>query len=259
MGFNFCGFGSPNPVYAYAQALKAAGKRTGPFVIINEAPAVAGLASIDPAILTVYRVKGAGRAEPDPRDYEGRAWTGDEWVARWLPALMPGVRANGYLGFKNEVNRVEHIDWYVEFDRQMMNACTAREVHCTYLNSSVGSFKPEHVAKLKPLLVQGQAQGHLLSMNSYWNDDNPLLFWYFEPLVDAVPTVPFILGEVGWYANDARYQGVDALRKLLTEHGKIRHAGYRGGALWCENGAGGGWEHSNIGDDWLVVVGYQPA
>lgn len=232
--------------------------KTGPFVVINEAKAIYGLNEIDASILTVFRVKGEGRAEPDPRDYEGRAWTGEEWVARWLPALMPGVRENGYLGFKNEVFRVEDIDWWVEFDRQMMNACTARGIHCTYLNSSVGSFKPEHVAKLKPLLVQGQAQGHLLSMNSYWDDNNPSLFWYFKPLVDAVPTVPWILGEIGFYANDASYQGAVALRKLLAEHGKIRHAGYKGGALWCQNGAGGGWPHSHIGGDWQIVADFAP-
>ncbi len=254
MGFNFCGPGSPNAIYDYALAMRAKGAKTGPFVVTNEGKAIYGLASIDASILTVFRVKGAGRGEPDPRNYEGRSWTGEEWVAHWLPELLPGIRPNGYLGFKNEVFNAEFIDWYVKFDKEMIDACDKRGIKCTYGNFSVGSFRSEHIRKLAPLVDYGHGHGHLLSLNAYVDDGNPGLFWFFKSLLDSCPTAYWILGEVGWYADDARYRGPVALKALLAEHGKIRHAGYRGGALWCENGAGGGWEHSDIGGDWRVVI-----
>lgn len=211
------------------------------------------MASLVPNALTVYRVKGAGRAEPDPANYQGRAWTGAAWVDHWLPALAPGARHNGYLGFANEVFRVESLHWYMNFYIELMDACTKKGVRCTYGDFSVGSFGALDAIVLRELAEYGMRAGHLLAFNAYWDDANPALFWYFKALTDRVPGVPFILKEIGWLANDARYPGRVALEQLLVVHAQIDAPGYQGGALWCQNGAGGGWPHSNIGADWQWI------
>lgn len=213
------------------------------------------MASIAPESLIVYRVKGAGRSEPSPRDFQGRTWTGAEWVDYWRPALLSGKRRDDgpyALQDHNEVISTDNLAWWIDFEIARMKAWDAFGERTTYGNFAVGSFKPEHVGQLARLVEAGSKRGHILRFNTYWDDSNPGLFWYFKPLIDRFPDAPWFLGEIGWRINDAAYRGPIALRALMAQVKTIKHAGFKGGSLWVLTTLED-WKHSNV-SDWRVVA-----
>jgi hypothetical protein len=269
LGFNLTGPGSPNDLIRFIVTRRAhdtaASRRRRVYVIINEHKAVHQVAEADPSALVVYRVHtGPGRAEPDPWDFEGRRWTGGEWVERWLPALEAGIRRDGgpwALGFINETHKRERLQFCIKFNIEMMRACTARGVRCTYLNSAVDNVAATDTAALRVLFDvarDGPQGGHILSANTYWfasaGDDAARRFAYIVPLAQAGNGAPWMHGEVGWGDNDARYVPGDALGLAARHDAAFTGVpGYQGGALWCLNGAGGGWSHSHW-QDWQAIA-----
>lgn len=236
----------------------AAEKRQRVHTIVNEPGAVAQVAAADPEALIIYRVHhGPGRDEPSPWDYQGRRWTGAQWLDHWWPSLWPGVRKDSgpyALTFLNEVWRPELAAFFADFYRQLIDACAARGVRCTYGNFSVGVFQPHPGTwpALRQLVDYGAGKGMVLAGNTYWFDEAPERFTYMLDIVR--PGAPWCHMEVGWAANDAAYQPGREL-ELAARHDAafVGRPGYLGGALWCLNTAGGGWEHSHF-REWGLIA-----
>lgn len=212
--------------------------------VTNEHAAVAGL----DCETVVFRVKGSGRAEPNPLDFEGRRWRGGEWFDRWRPALVPARREVGrriVYTFLNEVFDVAHIDYWCVFYSELMAAASLHNVTISVGNFAAATFGAQHVPALVPLARECARRGHVMSGNVYWWDDAPERFGYLRPLMDAVPDAEWIVEELGWARNDAAYQGYVALRVLLYRYREVYPD--VDAALWAFVGAGAGnWNHSQI-------------
>ncbi len=107
------------------------GVEMGPVRITNEHKAVAGL-ECETAVFRVFA--GPGRAEPNPLNYEGRQWTGQEWARYWWPSLAPAKREPGkrlIYTFLNEVYRPEHAAFFVRFYRELMDAADQLDITIT--------------------------------------------------------------------------------------------------------------------------------
>lgn len=221
-------------------------------VIINEPAAVPHVAAADPEALIIYRVHfGPGRDEPSPWDWKGKRWTAQEWFDEWIKVLHPGIREDGgpyALTFKNEVWRPELAAFHNEFDVNLMRVCTRMGVRCTYGNYSVAVFQPYPSLwpGLRAVVDAAAGTGHILSANTYWFDEAPERFVYMAPIVQG-KAASWCHGEVGWAAHDAKYQPGREL-ELAAQHDAAfaGRPGYVGGALWCLNASGGGWQHSHF-------------
>lgn len=255
-GVNFVGPGSPNPVWLLQGQLQAAGKVMGPTVIVNEWKAVADVK----ASLIVYRVKtGSGRAEPDPFDYQGRAWTPVQWFNEWWPLLSQAQRSGLVYKFHNELEWRGKWERRIAWEREFMQLATNRGLRITYGNFAVDGLDKSALPLMIPMLDQGVRQGHILCGNTYLFGDSRAeeRLGYMLPLVAQVPETPWMHGELGFGENDARYAGPDALQRLLEVHARRFEkagVGYQGAALWCHNGIGGGWPHSNIPEDDAGII-----
>lgn len=260
IGANFVGPGSPQPVYQLQASLRERGARIGLVRVTNEHAAVAGLE----AETVVFRVfAGPGRNEPSPLDYRGRKWTGQEWFDFFWPSLAPAKREPGreiVYTFLNEVYRPEHAAFFVRFYTELMAAADRAGVTISVGNFSGGVFGTEgdetrrrnEVAALVPLAKEAARRGHYMSGNVYeWSED-PARFEYLVPLQHAVPEAEWIIEELGWADQDASYKGYVALKVLVSRY----RATYPNtdAALWCFNGSGGGWSHSQIPVDDAVAA-----
>lgn len=238
------GPGSPNDVYRLDTALAQRGRELGLVRVTNEHAAVAGLS----CELAVFRVKGAGRAEPNPLNFEGRRWTGREWWNRWKAILLAAKREPGkklIYTVLNECFDVEHITFWVAFYIELMIAASEDGVTITVGNFASASFDARHVAVLVPLAREAARRGHYMSGNVYWwDEDGENRFRYLRALMDAVPEARWVIEELGWARNDASYQGYLNLKMLINRW----RATYPDvdAALWAFNGSGGGWPHSQI-------------
>jgi len=226
--------------------------------VTNEHAAVAGLS----CELAVFRVKGAGRAEPNPLGWDAddgrgtRRWTGQEWFNFWWPSLAPAKREPGrriIYTFLNEVYRPEHAAFFVKFYIELMAAADRAGIKISVGNFSGGVFGTEgddarkraEVAALVPLARECARRGHYMSGNVYWwDEDGDARFRYLRALMDAVPEAKWIVEELGWARNDAAYQGYVALRVLLNRYREVYPE--VDAALWCFNGSGGGWPQSQV-------------
>jgi hypothetical protein len=245
VGVNFVGPGSPQPVYALQSSLRERGVELGVVRVTNEHAAVAGL----DCETAIFRVKGAGRAEPNPLDFDGRReWSGAEWFARWWAALSVARREPGRklaYTFLNEVFDVAHIPFWLRFYSELMDAATRHGVTITVGNFAAATFDARHIAALVPLARECARRGHIMSGNVYWYDeDSDARFRYLRALMDAVPEARWVIEELGWARNDASYQGYVALRVLLNKCREVYPE--VDAALWAFSGSGGGWPHSQI-------------
>lgn len=247
LGWNLIGPGAFNVLYQYPKPL-------GTCTVINEPKWCMGLSSE----WVNYRDKsdGLGRQEPDPSNWLGKVWKAIEWHERYWPKLAPARRESGrklMITEKNEVFRVEMIDWWVAFDMDLIDVYVAKGLVGTYGNFSVAVFEGKHVPKLKRLVEYGAAKGMILSFNTYWYGGHPdaeKRLAYARPLLDAVPYAPFIVNETGSEPNDALYPGFDAMGDILRRTHTL-YAGYPGclGIVgWGINGSGGGQPQSHIPD-----------
>jgi len=249
IGVNLVGPGSPNPVYQLQSALLERGKPLGLVRVTNEHKAVLGLE----CELAIFRVKGAGRAEPNPLGYPHpvtgvpRVWNGAEWFALWWPSLAAARREAGKrLAYTllNEVFDMAHVAFWTRFYTELMDAATQHGVTITVGNFAAATFNEAQAAQLVPLAKEAARRGHIMSGNVYWWDEAPERFGYLVPLMRAVPQAEWVIEELGWAAQDAAYRGYVALRVLLARYRETYP--HTDAALWAFNGSGGGWPHSQI-------------
>jgi len=245
-------------MFELSRQLKAAGKRLGPTVIINEFKALDGL----DASVKVFRVKvGEGRAEPDPFGFKNQYFSPQAWFDEWWPALSAGARPGVYLKWHNELRWRGLWAQRIAWERAFMDLCAAKGLHILYGNFPVAGLDADAIEALVPMVEQGAQQGHMLCGNTYWYASAATaeaMFTYMLQLVRKVPYAPWMHGELGFGDNDAAYAGRAPLEALLANHARCfgQDAGaYEGGALYGENGAGGNWPHSNIPrEDFDVIV-----
>lgn len=153
------------------------------------------------------------------RGVGGGWWTGEEWFNQYWPILSQNPGSTAYV-FCNEwfSNRQPpaDVDKFITFYKQLMDACTARGIHCTIGDFSVGTpgypSIPEEaydVPAMQDMLSQAERQGHYLNVHLYDLHapglvDRIYTLTRYKTLTAGHPNLKVIAGEL---ANDPQDVG----------------------------------------------------
>jgi hypothetical protein len=217
--------------------------------VVNHIGLPAEIKRVSPKTFVVFR-RVFGKDDPSP---ENVGWpSGVQWLDYMggMPVEADAIQyANEW--YTDNGRPAHEFARFRDFYLSLMDACTARGLHCTVLDLRPGHIELDQFEVLRPVFAQAERQGHILNYHAYSSTENN---WdmtvgaeYFAlrwvKWVKDYPRLRVIFGEAGSY-NSPRYRDAGTTTAMMGQlQGLLKpYASQVIGACW--------WTIAGVPGDW---------